>query len=574
MRSLTLRAAGPAAVAALAAVLLTLRPGAEPTAVAQTPGGTPADLALVPADATGFVHIRLADVWKNEMFAEFRKTFEKAGPKALAALDAQFVPAPSTIDRGTAFVVLDPQKGPQPFVVLAFSAAFNADKVAKAYLPDAQKRQVGGKTVYGGKTDFELHFPDNRHVMIGMPGGFEAYFGKPVAKDGPLAAAIKMAGSGKAMVAAANIAGLPIPKQLVEGLPAEARLLLKAQQIVFAVDLGGEARIDLRATYPDAASAADAQKAVRAMAEMGRKELAHLKADMEKRLYEPKHPTPRPVEDLPEAVGSVFLLGALNRADEFLADGSVVKLAGNDLVVSVALPKELTVLAGGGGAVMIGLLLPAVQKVRAAAGRTKSANNLKQIALAVHNYESTFGHLPSDIKDKTGKPILSWRVAILPYIEQNQLYQQFKLDEPWDSPNNKRASQAAISVFVTPVDGPVAVAASGGKAYGMTNYLGVSGPGTVFDPKAKVRMTDIIDGTSNTILAVETLDAVPWAKPADLAYDPAKPLPKITPAWGEATNVAMCDGSVRAMNIQRLPEKSLRALFTRNGSEVIDPKDW
>jgi hypothetical protein len=572
MRSLTLRAFGPAAVAGLVAVLLALRPGAEPAAVAQTPGGTPADLALVPADATGFVHLRLADLWKNEMFAEFRKTFEKAGPRALAALDAQFVPAPSTLDRATGFVLLDQQKGPQPFAVLAFTAAFDPDKVARTYLPGAQKRQVGGKTVYGGGHDFELHFPDTRHIMIGMPGGFEAYFSKPVAKDGPLAGAIKRAAAGTPIVAAANLAGLPIPKQLVEQLPAEARPLLKAQQLMLSVDLGPQAKVDLRATYPDAAAAADAHKAVRAMAGLARNELAKLKADLEKKLFEPKHPSPRPPEDLPEAIGSVFLLGALTRADEFLADESLVKLSGSDLAVSVALPKELTVLAGGGGAVLIGLLLPAVQKVRDAAGRTQSANNLKQIALAVHNYEATFGHLPSDIKDKTGKPILSWRVAILPFIEQQQVYQQFKLDEPWDSPNNKKWSQVRIPTFMTPADSPVAVAAD---SYGMTNYLGVSGPGTIFDPKGKIRIVDIADGTSNTILAVETLDAVPWAKPGDLVYDPAKPLPKITPAWpGDMTNVAMGDGSVRAINVKRIPEKTLRALFTRAGGEVIDPKDW
>src|SRR5205085_10031267 len=128
---------------------------------------------------------------------------------------------------------------------------------------------------------------------------------------------------------------------------------------------------------------------------------------------------------------------------------------------------------------------------------------------------------------------------------QGQMYNQFKLDEPWDGPNNKRLSQMIIPTYLSPTDGPVAVAADG---YGMTNYLGVSGPGTIFDPRGKVKFTDVTDGTSNTIMLVETLDAVPWAKPGDLAYDPAKPLPKITPAWpGDFTNVAMADGSVRAL---------------------------
>ena len=221
---------------------------------------------------------------------------------------------------------------------------------------------------------------------------------------------------------------------------------------------------------------------------------------------------------------------------------------------------------------MLGFLLPAVQKVREAAGRTKSANNMKQIAIAVHNYHDTYMHFPEDIKDKAGKPILSWRVEILPYIEQNAIYQQFKRDEPWDGPNNKKLSQMTIPTYLSPTDGPAVAAADG---WGMTNYLGVAGPNTIFDPKGKIRMVDITDGTSNTIMVVETRDAVPWAKPGDLQFDPDKPLPRIAPAWpGDITNVLMGDGSVRAVNINRVPEKTLKALFTRNGGEVIDPKDW
>ena len=87
-----------------ASVLLIRHPLDTPsgTASAAQPDALPADLALVPADAVGFIHIRLADLWKNEVMAGFRKTWEKAGPKALAELDKQFVPAPSTISRGTA----------------------------------------------------------------------------------------------------------------------------------------------------------------------------------------------------------------------------------------------------------------------------------------------------------------------------------------------------------------------------------------------------------------------------------------------------------------------------------------
>ena len=80
----------------------------------------------------------------------------------------------------------------------------------------------------------------------------------------------------------------------------------------------------------------------------------------------------------------------------------------------------------------------AILRVQDARNRTNSTNNLKQIALALHNYaDANRGKLPGDVLDKTGKPLLSWRVLLLPYLEQNDLYKQFKLDEPWDSKNNR-----------------------------------------------------------------------------------------------------------------------------------------
>jgi hypothetical protein len=578
MRSIRANAVGVAAVAGLAAAVLLFRPGTGPTAVAQTrpaqpPGGAAAaDLALVPADAVGFVHVRLADIWKNEMFAGFRKTWEKAGPKALAALDKQFVPAPSTISRATLFVTLDPKrKEPAFFGVLAFSAPFNPEQVAKVYLPNARKAAAGGKAVYSDpQAGIAVHFPDNRHIVVGMPGALEAYLAKPPAKGGPMAAALKLAGSGKAVVAAVNVAGLPIPPDALDQLPPEVRPLLKAQQVILALDLGAEAKVELKAVYANDAAAADAEKAVRALAEMGRKELAKARKEFEAKLFDPQVKAPRPPEDLPEAVGSVFALGALNQLDELLADTSWVKRTGAELGLSVTMPRELAALAGGGGAIAIGLLLPAVQKVRQAAARTTSANNLKQIGLAIHNYEAVHGRLPEDIKDKTGKPILSWRVAILPFIEQQALHNQFKLDEPWDSPNNRRASQTVIRTYLSP--GAAEVAAPGG--YGMTHYKGVAGPGTIFDPRGKLRIPDITDGTSNTIMVIETEEAIPWAKPGDFQFDPAKPLPKLaSPGMVDMFQALMGDGSVRVINTRTVSEKTLKAAFTRAGGEVLG-LDW
>ncbi|MBY0460366.1 MAG: DUF1559 domain-containing protein, partial [Gemmataceae bacterium] len=268
----------------------------------------------------------------------------------------------------------------------------------------------------------------------------------------------------------------------------------------------------------------------------------------------------------PDALLSVLALGAVNRLDALLADQKLITRDKTELTLSLPLPREVLVTASNLASLVVVAIIPAVQKLRESAGRMQSANNLKQIALAMHNYHDANGHFPQDIVDKDGKPLLSWRVALLPYIEQDNLYKQFKLDEPWDSENNKKFSQTLVKVFMSPNATPPEKQ----PEYGWTHYRGISGPGAVFDPKAKVRIVDITDGTSNTIMVIETDEMVPWAKPGDYPFDPKKPLPKIVPPGGkDVFNAAFADGSVKAIK-KTIDEKVLKALFTRAGGEVVD----
>ncbi len=215
-------------------------------------------------------------------------------------------------------------------------------------------------------------------------------------------------------------------------------------------------------------------------------------------------------------------------------------------------------------AVLIGLLLPAVQAAREAARRAQCINNLKQIGLAMHNFHSTNDRFPPQaIADKQGKPLLSWRVAILPFIEQAPLFNEFKLDEPWDSPHNKPLLERMPTIYVIP----------GSKAEpGMTFYRGFSGAGAFFDPAKKdgIKIQDVTDGTSNTIAIVEAREAVPWTKPDDRPFDPdpEKPLPNFGKAHPGGFNALFCDGSVRFLK-HTINEMVLRALITRNGGEVV-----
>ncbi len=222
--------------------------------------------------------------------------------------------------------------------------------------------------------------------------------------------------------------------------------------------------------------------------------------------------------------------------------------------------------AGMESPVLIALLLPAVQSAREAARRSQCVNNLKQIALAMHNYHAATNGFPAAaITDKQGKPLLSWRVAILPYLDQQELYNKFKLDEPWDSPNNKPLIAEMPNLFACSTR-------QGAGEPGLTPYRGIVGQGAFFDLKQPVSMNAITDGTSNTLMVVEASEAVAWTKPDEIVFKPdddqAPPLFGFGSNHPGGFNAAMADGSVRFFKTSINP-LVLKALITRAGGEVV-----
>jgi hypothetical protein len=210
------------------------------------------------------------------------------------------------------------------------------------------------------------------------------------------------------------------------------------------------------------------------------------------------------------------------------------------------------------------------QKTATPPEQLQCANNLKQIGLAFHMYHDTYGKFPAVANfDKEGKPLLSWRVHLLPFLEQKQLYQQFHLDEPWDSEHNKKLIAQMPSVYRCP--------ASGGRLADKTSYLAPvfddkRGGSTMWSgDKRELRISDVLDGTSNTLLVVDADDrhAVPWTKPADLTYDPKHPLAGLVGHHPDSAQALFVDGSVHRLR-STIPPDRLGALFTRAGGEVVD----
>ncbi len=206
------------------------------------------------------------------------------------------------------------------------------------------------------------------------------------------------------------------------------------------------------------------------------------------------------------------------------------------------------------------------------AHRTVSANNLKQIALAFHNFHDTFGAMPAHaIHSKTGKPLLSWRVALLPFLDEDKLFKEFRLDEPWDSKHNKKLLARLPAVFAPTISGKPAKP-------GHTYYRVFTGANAPFNPKLVrgaglaslgPRIVNFTDGTSNTILVIEAGEPVPWTKPDELVYDEKKKLPRLGGLFPEGFHVALADGSTRFIG-RKMEEKVLRALITPSGGEEVD----
>lgn len=238
------------------------------------------------------------------------------------------------------------------------------------------------------------------------------------------------------------------------------------------------------------------------------------------------------------------------------------------------------------------VLRPGLEAARHSARRARGMNQLQRIALALHQYHHTFRRFPPQaIRSKEGKPLLSWRVALLPFLENEPLYRQFRLDQPWDSEHNRRLLEKMPDVYADPLT------QAGRKEPGLTAFLvpltqpppevhvpverpkgrpaerdrGPREPAALFDVPDGSKIEWITDSTSNTIavLKVAPQAAVPWTKPEDWVYNPARPLAGLFPEDGEQFCLAaFADGSVRVLPPTLAPDVFRLLLLVNDGRPI------
>lgn len=206
--------------------------------------------------------------------------------------------------------------------------------------------------------------------------------------------------------------------------------------------------------------------------------------------------------------------------------------------------------------------LVANEKATDEARREKeSVTNMKRIALAIMNYQMAHRTLPPQaICGATGKPLLSWRVAILPFLEEADLYNEFLRDEPWDSEHNRKLIARMPSALKNPML----------KEAGKSNYLAVVGVECAFDGSpAGLALRAISDGTSKTIEVVEADadQAVEWTKPQDWSFDRNNPMKGLGTAWPDGWHAAFADGFIKTFARDASPD-TVGIAFTRSGGEV------
>ena len=546
----------------------------------------PADeFDLIPADAAGFVHVRVPELWKTEAMADYRRILDKAGDDAFKAFNESYEPAPNTIDRVTIVgvpkpgrkvappaVFVPPGKGkgvpppPPPaddtadvdsVFILTFTTAFDPVKVRAAYLPDANKETVGDLEMWSQASGKALAFRGDRTIVAGTAATLRALLTRNKTPEGPLAPSLKLAAGGTRHVVAAWNLKAYRKNNFTRSLPPEAAAVLRADAFTAGLVVGRGARADLRAAYKDADAATAAEGDVRKAIEAGRKSLADTRKTMIERLSMKADGPKRQLEQLPMDVFALLGLGSVGTLDDWLANAALER-DGAELTAKVSV-ESLNGTYNAGAAVWLGMMLNPMRMVGdfapPAPGRPADRTNLKQMGLALHNYHDVYNRFPAaghtnPPNSPRGRPLLSWRVAILPYVGEVALYNQFKQDEPWDGPNNIKLLDKMPKIFVA----PRSVAPPGKTHYQVFTTAETAPIKTMFGRTVGRGLAAVSDGTSNTLMVVEATEPVEWTRPMDLPFDPDDDPPPLGLPGAGGFDALLGDGSVRFFPLATPPE--------------------
>jgi hypothetical protein len=536
---------------ALLAVTLWLVGSTTAPAPAAAPGeadALPPDLDLVPRQDAQFLSVRVADLWYSDGSAGLR-----AREKEQPVLSEVFLEGTDlTFDDFERVTILSTRAG--TVYVTHGTGKLNRARVVKWLADAASRHKLRGRDYYINEESWTgVAFLDEQTFVCGPVNVVEDLFEQPRPEgEGPLTPALRLAAGKHHVVFGLNLADA-LPEKDRPKLSTDTAFLeplLHLRQGVATVDCGKELEMVLRGSFADDAAAREAVKAVRGAKELGLKHLPELRDILEDITRD--EAKARDVRRSLEAAAAGLKDLDLGR------DGTEVKV-------------RLRVQAGDLATLpALYFLTPRLLSVKT--DEPDGSKTLVPLADAMLRYHKDHGRLPaSALFDRDGKPLLSWRVELLPYLGEKALYKQFHLDEPWDSAHNRKLISKMPKVFVRePFDDDTPT----------TPFQVFVGKGTLFEGKEGLRLADATDGPANTLLIAEASRKVPWTKPEDLPYAADRLLPGLGRSEGLPTfGAAFADGQVmqlacRSPFFDRLAvktgEEGLRAVITRNGGEKVD----
>jgi type II secretory pathway pseudopilin PulG len=516
------------------------------------------DTTYISPGAVAVVALRPAQIMTSPM-AEMLPT-EVATAAGLKYLGFD----PADVDEAIAFVDMsNPMAPPSYGLSIKFNKPFKGSAIPQELRGHAQLGELNGKKYLQSQHPMMPSFygPNNMTLIVAPDATLRQIVeAKGQDVSGPIFDRVRAAPAGSDLYAAVDVASLRPLIQMGLSQP-RAQVPPEFQQYFDAPNLVSAAELTVNIVKPGTTSLI-----VHASDEAAATQLETLVADASnmyqermKAQFAAQAASDDPVEQA-MAKYAERISGSWTKSFAPTREGTSLVLFRTEVSEQNQQQKMVAMAVIG---VLVALLLPAIQAAREAARRNQSMNNLKQMMLALHMYHDTKKTFPAHASySDDGKPLLSWRVHILPFIEEQALYEQFRLDEPWDSEHNKALIARMPQVFQNP---------NFPNEPGKTNYLAVVGDECIFNgTKDGVRLQDITDGTSKTIALVEADadQAVEWTKPDDWEYNAETPNAGLGNLRPGVWMAAISDGSVQAV-AEQIDLNVLKAMFTRAGGEVI-----
>jgi hypothetical protein len=529
----------------------------------------PPELALVPPDTLYFLHLQVDKLEVHPVTLNFLRHLP---PEILKDLEKdtsrEFGLGFRDFGRITMFMKMTQPLGSDMYAggILGLRKPVDKARFLKAAVPNAEEKKAGDKVYYATKENArgtKVHFVDEKRVLVlmEMPGEndpksmerlFTTLFKKK--EKGPLTEVIAQAQE-KLFVLGVHITD-DLRKVFGEfgGLPGEYSWVEPLYQMHVAsltVDLGQVSKVYVQFKFSDANKAKDAEEAAKHGLKFLREQLEGPIAEMQDKATKSKNP-----KDVCHPAAKL-----LKELDTTLQNAQV-ELQETSLKVTFAVKTDDANLQQ-----LAKLLTAMIEKEKK---KEKESGNLQRLSFAMNAYHAEVNHLPQPaIYDKNGKPLLSWRVALLPHLGHEELYKQFKLEEPWDSEHNKKLLAKMPDVYQSTVWDKNNPSHTTFKVF--VSKKG-SAPSSAFVENEAVKLEQILkgDGNANTVLIVEGGEQVPWTKPEDIPFDPQKPLPDLDKHFPHGWHAVFGDNTVRKIK-KGAPEKLLKQIITYNGGET---EDW